>query len=108
MTIRHICCNRWTLGCLIALILPITGMRSQTPPRSPRPVTDPELLQPDPADWLMWRRTLNSWGYSPLKQIDKTNVDKYYGQLYVNQDKFLADLPTIVNANLKSGNFGGQ
>jgi len=43
-----------------------------------------------------------------MPQIDKTNVDKYYGQLYVNQDKFLADLPTIVNANLKSGNFGGQ
>jgi alcohol dehydrogenase (cytochrome c) len=28
------------------------------------PVTDPMLQNPDPADWLMWRRTLNSWGYS--------------------------------------------
>ena len=36
------------------------------------PVTDRELLEPNPADWLMWRRTLNSWGYSPLKQIDKS------------------------------------
>jgi len=34
------------------------------------------LQEPDPADWLMWRRTLNSWGYSPLKQIDRTNVSK--------------------------------
>jgi alcohol dehydrogenase (cytochrome c) len=32
------------------------------------------LQEPDPADWLMWRRTLNSWGYSPLKQIDRTSV----------------------------------
>jgi PQQ-dependent dehydrogenase (methanol/ethanol family) len=76
MTLTHISCNRWTLCCLIGLILPVGGMRSQTPSRSPRPVTDPELLQPDPADWLMWRRTLNSWGYSPLKQIDKSNVGR--------------------------------
>src|SRR5207244_10424117 len=38
------------------------------------PVTDEMLQEPDPADWLMWRRTLNSWGYSPLRQIDRTNV----------------------------------
>ena len=38
------------------------------------PVTDAMLQNPDPADWLMWRRTLNSWGYSPLDQINRTNV----------------------------------
>lgn len=38
------------------------------------PVTDKMLQDPDPADWLMWRRTLNSWGYSPLNQINKSNV----------------------------------
>jgi len=38
------------------------------------PVTNAQLLDPPPADWLMWRRTLDSWGYSPLKQIDATNV----------------------------------
>ena len=26
------------------------------------------LQNPDPADWLMWRRTLHGWGYSPLDQ----------------------------------------
>jgi alcohol dehydrogenase (cytochrome c) len=26
------------------------------------PVTDRMLENPDPGDWLMWRRTLNSWG----------------------------------------------
>ncbi len=40
------------------------------------PVTDAELQNPDPADWLMWRRTLNSWGYSPLDQVDRDNVSE--------------------------------
>jgi alcohol dehydrogenase (cytochrome c) len=39
-----------------------------------KPVTDAMLQNPDPADWLMWRRTLDTWGFSPLKQIDKRNV----------------------------------
>src|SRR5690606_11748908 len=38
------------------------------------PVTDAMLQNPDPADWLMWRRTLDSWGYSPLDEIDRSNV----------------------------------
>src|SRR5438309_8565156 len=40
------------------------------------PVTDRMLENPDPGDWLMWRRTLDSWGYSPLNQIDRSNVGK--------------------------------
>jgi PQQ-dependent dehydrogenase (methanol/ethanol family) len=40
------------------------------------PVTDAMIQHPDPKDWLSWRRTLDSWGYSPLQQIDKTNVDQ--------------------------------
>ena len=38
------------------------------------PVTDAMLQDPAPADWLMWRRTLDSWGYSPLEQINRENV----------------------------------
>ncbi|HUQ51179.1 MAG TPA: pyrrolo-quinoline quinone, partial [Gammaproteobacteria bacterium] len=38
------------------------------------PVTDAMLQNPAPADWLMWRRTLDLWGYSPLTQIDRGNV----------------------------------
>ena len=38
------------------------------------PVTDSMLQNPDPADWLMWRRTLDLWGYSPLIAIDRSNV----------------------------------
>ncbi len=38
------------------------------------PVTDEMLQNPDPADWPMWRRTLDGWGYSPLDQVDRDNV----------------------------------
>ena len=38
------------------------------------PVTDAMLEKPDPGDWLLWRRTLDGWGYSPLEQISRQNV----------------------------------
>ena len=38
------------------------------------PVTDEMLWKPSPANWLSWRRTLDGWGYSPLEQIDRSNV----------------------------------
>ena len=38
------------------------------------PVTDEMLQNPADGDWLMWRRTLDSWGYSPLDEISKENV----------------------------------
>ena len=38
------------------------------------PVTDAMLRNPADGDWLMWRRTLDGWGYSPLDQIDRGNV----------------------------------
>ncbi len=38
------------------------------------PVTDAMLQEPSPDDWLMWRRTLDSWGYSPLDQVTRDNV----------------------------------
>ncbi len=47
---------------------------AQQRPNALVPVTDDMLANPDPADWLMWRRTLNSWGYSPLNQITRANV----------------------------------
>ena len=38
------------------------------------PVTDRVLQNPDPADWLMWRRTLDTWGFSPLTEVSRKNV----------------------------------
>jgi len=39
-----------------------------------RLVTDAMLQDPDPADWLNWRRTLDGWGYSPLDEITTENA----------------------------------
>ncbi len=40
------------------------------------PVTEAMLLDPDPADWINWRRTLDGWGYSPLDEIDAGNAHR--------------------------------
>ena len=51
------------------------------------PVTDAMLQDPAPDDWLMWRRTLDSWGYSPLDQVNRENV----GELRMVWTRSLAD-----------------
>ncbi|HKD30833.1 MAG TPA: hypothetical protein VKC66_33615, partial [Xanthobacteraceae bacterium] len=33
------------------------------------PVTTARLRQPEDANWLLFRRTYDGWGYSPLEQI---------------------------------------
>jgi alcohol dehydrogenase (cytochrome c) len=39
-----------------------------------RPVTDATLKSPSPSDWIAWRGTPRSEGYSPLSQIARGNV----------------------------------
>jgi alcohol dehydrogenase (cytochrome c) len=41
-----------------------------------RPVTERLLTQPGDGDWLLWRRTYNAFGFSPLKQINRASVGK--------------------------------
>jgi alcohol dehydrogenase (cytochrome c) len=38
------------------------------------PVTEAVLAAPPDSDWLMWRRTFDAAGFSPLRQIDRDNV----------------------------------
>ena len=57
-------------------LLSAWSISGQQAPAPAKPVTSPMLQNPDPADWLMWRRTLNSWGYSPLNQITRANVGR--------------------------------
>jgi alcohol dehydrogenase (cytochrome c) len=64
---------------LPALLLagaPARGQAPQTanPAAAMTAVTDAMLRDPPASDWLMWRRTYNGWGYSPLDQINKDNV----------------------------------
>ncbi len=39
-----------------------------------RPVTEAMLYKVPDDDWLMWRRTYDAAGFSPLKQINRSNV----------------------------------
>jgi len=57
-----------------ASTLVATGSVHAQPSDSFTPVTDAMLSEPSPDDWLMWRRTLDGWGYSPLDQITRDNV----------------------------------
>jgi alcohol dehydrogenase (cytochrome c) len=80
--------NRSVLvSCAVALAFPL--LLSAQGPQKPQgatanggagkpyvPVTDEMLWKPSPANWLSWRRTLDSFGYSPLDQIDRSNVSK--------------------------------
>ena len=61
---------------LIGLFVTAAGpVTAQDPPETDYvPVTDAMLQDPADGDWLMWRRTLDGWGYSPLDQIDRDNV----------------------------------
>ena len=70
---------------LADLVIPRTrAARGRRPPRrrralgSPRvslkdlpPVTDQTLRAPSPEDWPIWRRTYDSMGFSPLREIDR-------------------------------------
>ena len=58
----------------MAAALMLGNAATKAQPKAFKPVTDAVLLNPDPADWLNWRRTLDGWGYSPLNQINTKNA----------------------------------
>ncbi|MCY3843397.1 MAG: hypothetical protein OXH69_07630, partial [Acidobacteria bacterium] len=65
-------CRPAFLGLLVCLAVAAgtvgaPAVLAQEPDRI-RPVTDAELENPSDDEWLMWRRTHNGWGYSPLDQ----------------------------------------
>jgi len=64
------------LGLPLVLLLGAAAQAQQgaDPIRNIAPVTDEMLRNPPASDWLMWRRTYDAWGYSPLEQINKNNV----------------------------------
>ena len=65
-------------ACLTLLACAALVVAAEVPGRAQQedfvPVTDAMLQDPDPADWLMWRRTLDGLGYSPLDTITRDNV----------------------------------
>ena len=75
-------------GALAAAVVSLAPPVAHAQPASDFvPVTDEMLQDPAPGDWLMWRRTLDGWGYSPLDQIDRDNV----GELRMVWSRALTD-----------------
>ena len=72
--------RNWRSTVLSLPILMLAGTAFAQQPQASDPiknltrVTDAMLRNPPAADWLMWRRAYNGWGYSPLDQINKDNV----------------------------------
>jgi alcohol dehydrogenase (cytochrome c) len=59
----------------------LTQSPSPAPPipdvlRDYKPVTAERLLHPEDGNWLSIRRTYDGWGYSPLAQITRDNVNQ--------------------------------
>src|ERR1700746_1858821 len=67
---------------LAALLLAGTSAlapQAADPTRNLTPVPDAVLQNPPPSDWLMWRRTFDGYGYSPLDQINRNSVKDLQG-----------------------------
>ena len=62
--------------CSILLILTIgTAALGQTDQPEWEPITEERLLNPEDGDWHYYRRTYDVTGFSPLDQINRTNVN---------------------------------
>jgi len=83
------------------LTLPLTHVAAQgvQVESTPYPtVTDERLQHPDSGDWLMYRRTYDGSGFSPLRQITSSNVGKLSLAWSLNTDLVEAHETTpIVN-----------
>ena len=68
--------NKCTCKFVTALLIlwQLPGFGHAQPADDYRPVGEERLLNPEPENWLMYRRTYDGWGYSPLDQIDTENV----------------------------------
>ena len=68
--------NKKHVGCRILITFfattPMLGNAQNVV--SYNPVDEQRLLNPEPENWLMFRRTYDGWGYSPLTQINADNV----------------------------------
>jgi len=58
----------------LASMLVAAGAFAQSELPEWEPITQERLMNPEDGDWLSYRRTPDVFGFSPLDQIDRTNV----------------------------------
>src|SRR5262245_10458556 len=59
---------------LLLCSMVVAGVLGAGQVREYRPITSAMALNPDPADWIHFRRTADEQGYSPLNQINRENA----------------------------------
>src|SRR5690606_12620064 len=64
----------WVVGLAAVLVFSSFATAQQGTVENFTPLTQEMLLEPDPADWTMWRRNYAAWVYSPLVTIIKEIV----------------------------------
>jgi alcohol dehydrogenase (cytochrome c) len=67
-------CTGMSAGSPAASMAPAPRAKATQGTASYTPVTDQRLVNPEPENWLMYRRTYDGWGYSPLEQITPANA----------------------------------
>jgi len=95
MTFSHHSLMRFVGALFVTLLV---AQQLHAGPTSHPTVTDARLERPDDGDWLMYRRTYDGWGFSPLKQITPANIHKLSVAWSLNTDLLGAhETAAIVN-----------
>ena len=68
--------DRTLRSALAPFALLVSFAATAQPAREYSAVTDARLVSPEARNWLMYRRTYDSWGYSPLDKITARNVGR--------------------------------
>ena len=66
--------KQWLLSSLVASTCLIPFIAAAGPIENYTPVTADRLQNPEPGNWMLYRRTYDGQGYSPLDQINTSNV----------------------------------
>src|SRR3982750_4255634 len=66
--------KRWLLSSLAASTCVISIAAGAAPVENYSPVTPERLKNPEAGNWMHYRRTYDGQGYSPLDQINTSNV----------------------------------
>src|SRR5579862_2574165 len=87
-----------SLSAIIALLAAQSGFTQGTNVDvKPYPkVTDERLEHPAAGDWLMYRRTYDGWGFSPLNQITPSNIHQLTLAWSVSTDLLGAHETTVI------------
>ncbi len=86
---------------LAVALVGATTVLSQEVPSLIEPVSDAEILDPPPSDWLMFRGNLANWGYSPLDKVDRDNVNRLeFAWSFTMEDGPIETTPLVRNGVL--------